>query len=96
MPGLNPGDDIDIVLNWLFHQNSQNSIAMAQTTKLSVEKALEKLRGRTRLLLGVGESGFENVADRLPRAAVELNQAQVLDRPKVTRSGADFDSRQQD
>ena len=30
---------------------------------------------RTQLLLGVGESRFEHFANRLPRAAVELNQS---------------------
>ena len=46
----------------------------------------------TLLLLGTGESSFENVADRLPATTVELNQSQVFDRPKVPTSGADFDS----
>jgi hypothetical protein len=46
-----------------------------------------------KLLLGVGESRFEHVANRLPRAAVELNQSQVFDRPKIPRSSADFDPR---
>jgi hypothetical protein len=32
-----------------------------------------KLFARTQLLLGVGESRFEHFANRLPRAAVELN-----------------------
>ncbi len=47
---------------------------------------------RTQLLLGTGESRFENVADRLPATTVELNQSQLLDRPKVPTSGVDFDS----
>jgi hypothetical protein len=41
----------------------------------------------------VGESRFEDITDWLPRAAVELNQSQVFDRPKVPRSSADFDPR---
>jgi hypothetical protein len=35
---------MDVVLNWLFHQTAKVGITMAETTKLSVEKALEKLR----------------------------------------------------
>jgi hypothetical protein len=46
-----------------------------------------------RLPVDVGESRFENITDWLPRAAVELNQSQVFDRPKVPRSSADFDPR---
>jgi hypothetical protein len=34
---------------------------------------LGMLFARPQLLLGVGESRFEHVANRLPRAAVELN-----------------------
>jgi quercetin dioxygenase-like cupin family protein len=49
---------------------------------------------RTQLLLDVGESRFEHVANRLPRAAVKLKQSQVFDRPKIRRSSADFDPRQ--
>jgi hypothetical protein len=35
---------MDVVLNWLFHQTAKVGITMAETGKLSVEKALEKLR----------------------------------------------------
>jgi hypothetical protein len=45
------------------------------------------------LPVNVGESRFEDITDWLPRAAVELNQSQVFDRPKVPRSSADFDPR---
>src|ERR1700720_5024022 len=48
---------------------------------------------RTQLPVDVGESRFEDITDWLPRAAVELNQSQVFDRPKIPRSGADFDPR---
>jgi len=48
---------------------------------------------RTRLPVDVGESRFEDITDWLPRAAVELNQSQVFDRPKVRRSSVDFDPR---
>ena len=41
----------------------------------------------------IGKRRFEHVADRLPRAAVELNQPQVFDRPEVPGAGADFDPR---
>jgi hypothetical protein len=47
------------------------------------------------LLFNVGESCFEHVTDRFPRAAVELNKSQLLDRSKVPRSSADFDPGQQ-
>jgi hypothetical protein len=34
-----------VALGRIFNQNSELEVAMAETTKLSVEKALEKLRG---------------------------------------------------
>jgi hypothetical protein len=43
------------------------------------------------LFIDVGKCRFENVTDRLPPVAVELNQPQMFDRPKVPRSSADHD-----
>jgi transposase len=46
-----------------------------------------------KLFVDVGESRFDDITDRLPRSAVELNQSHMSDRPKVERSSADFDPR---
>src|SRR5260221_14498802 len=54
----------------------------------------ENLLARKRLFVGAAKRRFENVADGLPRAAVELNQSQVLDRPKAPRPGTDLDAGQ--
>ena len=37
----------------------------------------------TQLFLGPGEGRFDHVADRLPGAAIELNQSHLLDRPEI-------------
>ena len=52
-----------------------------------------QLSARTHLPVDVGESRFEDITDWLPRAAVELNQSQLFDRPKVRRTSVDFDPR---
>jgi hypothetical protein len=57
-----------------------------------LEQVVSVCIARTQLVLGLGEGRFEHVADRLPGTAVELNQPQVFDRPKIPRSGVDFDS----
>jgi hypothetical protein len=44
-----------------------------------------------KLFIDARESRFEDITDWLPRAALELNESQLFDRPKIPRSGADFD-----
>src|SRR5689334_25374963 len=77
-------------LRTLFSAFSTDSFPLSATVLLH-----HATRSRLRLFSCVRKCRLKHIADRLPGAAVELDQPQLLDRLEIPRPRIDLDARQQ-